>query len=467
MKILVTGATGFIGKPLVRALLLKGYDVTALVRDVPQAQQKLPYPMEFVSWDGTEKGLSDQVFDGVDGVIHLAGEPVIGKRWSEEQKARILNSRINTAEALVRKIEKRAGPSRPKVFLSGSATGYYGNRGDELLTEDSPAGTGFLSEVCQKWERVAAHIDNLGVRRVNIRTGAVLGRNGGMLKALLPVFKAGAGGPVGEGKQWVSWIHLEDQISAIIFLLENDRARGVFNGVGPEPVRNSEFSRYLAKTLHRPAFFRTPALGLRLALGEASEVVLESTRVLPEKLERLGFQFRFKRIDDALKDLCDVEKIAGQKEFYCEQWVPKSVNEIFPFFSNPNHLDEITPPFLEFKTVSKSATELQRGALFEHRLKIHGLRVRWTTRIEDWNPEKSFSDIQLKGPYKAWHHTHRFLPMKGGTLLTDRVLYQIPMGPLGEIVAGWKVRGDLSEIFKYRHKIIAERFGETEKRQSA
>ena len=200
MKILITGATGFIGKPLCRALLMKGHDVVALVRGLSEAREKLPYPMEFVKWDGTEKGLSESSLDGIDAVVHLAGEPVVGKRWSEEQKVRILSSRINTAEALVRKIQKRPESRRPNVFLSGSAIGYYGDRGDEVLTEAAGPGTGFLSEVCQKWEGVTEPLDDLGVRRVLMRTGAVLGRQGGMLGSTSSSVQDGSGWPRGRGQ---------------------------------------------------------------------------------------------------------------------------------------------------------------------------------------------------------------------------------------------------------------------------
>jgi uncharacterized protein (TIGR01777 family) len=467
MKVLITGATGFIGKPLCRALLLKGHDLVALVRDVKQAQHKLPYPMEFVKWDGTEMGLAGGLLERVDAVAHLAGEPIVGKRWSEAQKSRILSSRVDTAEALIRKIERLPELKRPKTFLSGSAVGFYGDRGDKTLTEDALPGEGFLSEVCQKWEEVTKPLDALGVRRVTMRTGAVLGRGGGMLKALLPVFKAGLGGPVGNGKQWVSWIHIEDMVASLIYLLENEKARGVFNGVSPDPVTNRQFSQSLARVIHRPALFKAPAFGLKAALGEASEIVLGSTRVLPENLERQGFQFRFKRLEDALKNLCDVEQESGQSELYVEQWVPKSVDEVFPFFSEAENLSELTPRFLDFKVLSKSTPHLEAGTLIDYRLKIHGVPVHWRTRIEDWKPGQYFSDVQLKGPYKKWHHTHRFLPMKGGTLLTDRVLYRLPMGPLGKLAAGWKVRGDVGAIFKYRFKIISERFGKTETRASA
>ena len=177
--------------------------------------------------------------------------------------------------------------------------------------------------------------------------------------------------------------------------------------------------------------------------------------------------FRFRSLDDALKDLCDVEQISGQKDFLAEQWLPKPVDEVFPFFSDAENLATITPEFLDFKILSKSTPKNQAGTLLNYQLKLHGIPIHWTTRIDDWEPGKYFTDTQLKGPYKKWHHTHRFYPMKGGTLMTDRVLYQLPLGILGGIAAGWKVHGDVAEIFRYRRKVISERFGKLEYRREA
>jgi uncharacterized protein (TIGR01777 family) len=456
MKILITGATGLIGKSLCRALLEKNYDVKALVRNVAHAKSTLPYPMEFEAWDGTRKGLSS--FKGIDAVIHLAGEPVAGKRWTEDRKKAILSSRIDTAQALIDAIKDDLS-ERPKTFICGSAIGFYGDRGEEVLTEESEVGKGFLAEVVQKWEDVTKPLDQMGIRRVNLRTGAVLGRNGGMLSALVPLFQTGLGGPVGTGHQWVSWIHLQDMVNGIIFLLENEKAHGPFNMVAPHPVSNVRFSRTLAMVVNRPAVLTAPSIALKGALGEMSEIVLASQRVSSEKLENLGFQFQYSDVEDALYDLLDVEQKAGQKELFVEQWVPKKVDEIFPFFSEAKNLGVLTPEFLNFKILSQSTGEMEKGTLVDYQIKIHGIPVHWQTLIQEWEPGSMFVDTQLKGPYKSWHHTHRFIPMKGGTLLSDRVLYRLPLGLLGGLAAGPMVKNDVKKIFDYRQKVINERFG--------
>ena len=455
MKILMTGATGFIGKSLCRALLEKGHDVKALVRNVVQAKKAVPYPMEFQEWDGTSNGLPS--IEGIDAVIHLAGEPVAGKRWSEERKRRILSSRIDTAQALIDAV--RGLSSRPKTFICGSAIGFYGDRGEEILSEDSPPGKGFLAEVALKWEAVTSPLAQMGVRTVNLRTGAVLGRKGGMLATLVPLFRTGLGGPVGRGNQWVSWIHLKDMVDAIVFLLENEKASGPINMVAPEPITNERFSRALGMVVNRPAILSAPVIALKGSLGEMSEILLSSERVSSEKLQGLGFRFQFDELEDALYDLLDVEQKAGQKELYVEQWIPKPVKEIFPFFSEAKNLGVLTPEFLHFKILSQSTAEMEKGTLVDYQMKIHGIPIHWQTLIDEWEPGFQFVDTQLKGPYKSWHHTHRFIPMKGGTLLSDRVLYRLPLGILGGLAMGAKVRNDVQKIFDYRQKVINERFG--------
>jgi uncharacterized protein (TIGR01777 family) len=460
MKILITGATGFIGKPLCRKLLERGHDVRALVRNLETAKKALPYPMEFLQWNGKAGDLNLQVFDQVNAVIHLAGEPVVGKRWSESRKKGILSSRVDTAQALIAKItENPEIRKNTRTYVSGSAIGFYGDRGDETLTERSSAGSGFLSEVCQKWEDVAKPLDELGVRRAHLRTGIVLGRNGGALKPLLTLFQSGLGGPIGDGKQWMSWIHLEDIVSQLILLVENESLRGVFNGVSPDPVTNAQFSHSLGKALHKPAILSAPAVAIKGVMGEMAETVLASQRCVPEAFVAAGFKFKYEHLDSALQEICDVEQVSGQKELLVEQWVPQSVGEVFPFFSDAKNLAELTPEFLHFKILSQSTEKVESGTLIDYQIKVHGFPMTWRTRIEEWKPEQKFVDTQLKGPYKKWNHTHRFISMKGGTLLTDRVLYQLPMGRLGNIVAGRKVTSDINTIFKYRFKVIEERFG--------
>jgi uncharacterized protein (TIGR01777 family) len=305
MKILVTGATGFLGKPLCQALLMKGYGLRALVRDPEQAKKKLELPMEFLQWDGTEKGLPETALDEIHAVIHLAGESIAGKRWTDERKKKILDSRVQMEKALISRIHARDGEraSRPQVFISGSAIGFYGDRGDEVLDEQSSSGSGILAEVCRQWEAETTSLDILGVRRVNVRTGMVLGRDGGALGSLMPLFRLGLGGPLGNGKQWISWIHLEDWVNALIFLLEKKDATGAFNLVAPHLLTNREFARSLGRALRRPAILTAPAFVMKSVLGEMAELILGSQRVKPARLEQAGFQFRFTTIESAWKDL--------------------------------------------------------------------------------------------------------------------------------------------------------------------
>lgn len=234
-----------------------------------------------------------------DAVIHLAGEPV-AQRWTTQAKERIRDSRVQGTRRLV---EAMAGvPKPPQILLCASAIGYYGSRGDEVLTESSAPGTGFLPDVCVAWEREAKAAEALGTRVVMMRTGVVLDRNGGALPRMLPPFRMGVGGRIGTGRQWMSWIHLDDLVALYAFALDHPLA-GPVNGVAPEPVANSEFTRALASTLHRPAFFPVPSAVLQLTFGEMSQVLLASQRVLPQAAEAGGFAFRYPRIGEALAAL--------------------------------------------------------------------------------------------------------------------------------------------------------------------
>ena len=291
MNITLTGATGFIGQRLVRELVSRGDAVTILTR---RARAGSP-GVRYVEWDSVSPPAVD-----ADAVIHLAGEPV-AQRWTAEVKARIRSSRVQGTRALVDGI--LAAQRRPAVLVSASAIGIYGDRGDEVLTETSRPGTGFLADVSVEWERESARAVAQGVRVVNPRIGIVLGSEGGALAKMLTPFKAGVGGRLGSGKQWMSWIHVADMVSLILFALDHDAAVGPFNGTAPAPVRNSEFTSELAGVLHRPGLLPVPGLALRAVFGEMSQVLLASQRVVPEKAERLGFQFRYPDLRGALLDV--------------------------------------------------------------------------------------------------------------------------------------------------------------------
>lgn len=290
-RILISGASGLIGSALVEAFASRGNEVLRLVRRRPQSANE-------IAWDPM-RPLAAKLVSGFDAVIHLSGESVAG-RWTKVKKRRIRDSRVISAENLARALALAA--TKPAVFVAASAIGYYGDRGDEVLTEPSAAGEGFLPAVCREWESVTQAA--AGVRVVNLRFGIVLSRHGGALREMLLPFRWGLGGRIGNGRQWWSWIHMDDLVAAVFHTLENQDLRGAVNTVSPNPVTNAEFTRTLAHILGRPAIFAVPDFAVRFAFGEfANEGLLASARVLPAQLSQAGFRFRYPTLELALKNL--------------------------------------------------------------------------------------------------------------------------------------------------------------------
>jgi uncharacterized protein (TIGR01777 family) len=291
----VTGATGFLGRHLLRQID-HGVVLTrsrAHARDLPDAS-------EVFEWSPPELPPSD-AFSGVEVVFHLAGDPISGGRWTEDRKRRILESRREGTRALVDAI---AGlETRPRALISASAVGYYGDRGEEKLTEASPAGSGFLAEVASHWEKEAMRAESLGVRTVCVRTGLVMGDDGGMLAKLKPLFQLGLGPTFGSGQHWMPWVHRDDIIRLYLHAAAQPDLHGPVNGVAPGIVRNREFTRTLARVLGRPTFLRAPAFAIKAAMGEMAELVLGSQRVEPAATLSYGFRFAHPELEPALRDL--------------------------------------------------------------------------------------------------------------------------------------------------------------------
>jgi uncharacterized protein (TIGR01777 family) len=292
-RILISGASGLIGSALVPSLESHGYDVIRLVRVETTESNE-------VRWDPM-RPIAPETVSGYDAMIHLSGESITG-RWTAAKKARIRDSRVISTRNLSEALAKCERP--PKTFLCASATGYYGNRGDEVLTEETSVETGFLAEVCREWESAAEPAVKAGIRTANLRTGLVLSKNGGPLKPMLLLFRLGLGGKIGSGRQWWSWIHIEDFVAAVHHILQNASVKGPVNMVSPDPVTNAEFTKALAKALKRPAIFQVPAFVARLAFGElADEGLLASARVMPKKLSESGFRFCSSDLKAGLIDL--------------------------------------------------------------------------------------------------------------------------------------------------------------------
>ncbi|EHM44842.1 MAG: TIGR01777 family oxidoreductase [Yokenella regensburgei] len=295
MNILITGGTGLIGRHLIPRLFTLGHEVTVVTRHPDKARQLLDSRVTLC------KSLNDKTsLDGFDAVINLAGEPIADKRWTEQQKQRLCNSRWNITQKIADLIN--ASESPPAILISGSAAGYYGDLGEVVVTEEEPPHNEFTHKLCARWEQIACTAQSDKTRVCLLRTGVVLAPEGGILAKMLPIFKLGLGGPMGNGRQYLAWIHIDDMVNGILWLLDND-LRGPFNMVSPYPVRNEQFAHTLGHALNRPAVLRAPAAAIRLMMGESSVLVLGGQRALPKRLEEAGFVFRWYSLDEALENV--------------------------------------------------------------------------------------------------------------------------------------------------------------------
>ncbi|WP_058867834.1 TIGR01777 family oxidoreductase [Chloracidobacterium thermophilum] len=296
-KLFITGASGFVGQALLPALKLEGYDVVAVSRKVRDTASGIRWVLgDPVTVDDWQKEV-----DGALGLINLAGEPIIGKRWTPEQKKALRDSRVVTTQNLVTAIAQAR--QKPSVLVSASAIGLYPKNEETELDEASHPADDFLGKLCQEWEDAAKVAEVHGVRTVLLRIGVVLGRNGGALERMLPVFKWGLGGPLGSGNQWFSWVHIADVVGLILWALASGQVQGPVNAVAPNPVRMKDFASTLGKVLNRPAFLPAPSFALNLVLGESAQVVLDGQRVLPKAALQQGYTFRFPELEAALRDL--------------------------------------------------------------------------------------------------------------------------------------------------------------------
>ena len=456
MRVLLTGATGLIGRELGKLLAARGDTLVCLVRNAPVAGQRLPFPATCFEWDH-RRAVPEAALTGVEAIVHLAGEPVADKRWTDGQKALIRDTRVLGTRQLVRAATDHGRELR--AFVHGSAIGYYGDRADETLIADSTKGSGFLADVVEAWE---AELGPLAERRPEVRlaivrTGIVLARHGGALAKMLPLFRASAAGRLGCGGHWMSWIHLDDIARLFLHALDAE-ATGILEGGAPGPVTNREFTRSLCRSLQVIENVPVPALAIRALYGEMGGIVLESAKVEPRRTRGSGFRFRFETIDEALADLL-VPLQGSTREKLSEQWVPQAPEAIWPYFCDERNLEELTPEFLNFEVLGKSTPEIGEGTLIDYRLRLNGIPMGWRSRIENWEPGRRFVDTQVRGPYAHWHHAHEFVPLANGTLLRDVVRYRLPLGWLGSVAAGWKVEAQVDEIFAHRARRIAGRFG--------
>lgn len=471
MRVLITGATGFVGRALVLRLLQRGDTVVAWTRDAEKARDLLGAEVEIASESmGTD--LAEEAARA-DAVVNLAGANLFAGRWTASRKRAIRESRVRTTRAVARGLSDQA---RPQVLVSTSAVGYYGPSGDELLDETSPAGDDFLASVCADWEAEARAAEEGGNRVAILRFGVILGSDGGALAKMRIPFQLGLGGPLGDGEQWMSWVHLHDVVGMITTAIDDPGWSGPFNVTAPDPVTNHQLSRALARALDRPCALRAPAFAMKLALGEASTVLLDGQRVAPRAALDHGYTFLFPTLEEALHqtegdqrdpELRDVDgtfrpmsdRPPARHLLEQETIVPAPMSEVFPFFSRAPNLGLLTPDFTGFHILEHPDGDTVAGSEIAYTIALGGVPMKWRTLIAEFVPGEGFVDAQLKGPYALWWHEHRFEELDGGTVrMVDRVHYTLPLGPLGRLAHRLVVGPMLRRIFSWRTEAVALRF---------
>ncbi len=300
MKIILTGATGLVGTALAKSLLAEGHTITALTRGEKKSKHE---GLVFVRWNPVAGTIETEALEGCDAAVHLAGEPIAEGRWTDEKKRRIRESRVSGTRLVAETLAKLE--RKPEVLVSASATGFYGERGANVLTEESPSGEDFLSEVCREWEKATLAASEAGIRVVHLRLGIVISSAGGALQKMVTPFKLGVGGRIGSGAQFWSWIDIEDVVGAIKHSINNREVRGPVNTVAPNPVTNEEFTKTLGRVLGRPTFLPLPAFAARLALGEMSDALLGSQRVEPARLKASNYRFAYPDLEKSLRHALD------------------------------------------------------------------------------------------------------------------------------------------------------------------
>jgi uncharacterized protein (TIGR01777 family) len=453
-KVAVTGASGFVGRAVVAALAKRGDAVLALGRSA--SIDGMPPGVKTARFDPNDTKPHPELFEGLDAVVHLAGETVDG-RWNEEKKRQIFDSRVVGTRNLISTLAK-CEIAQPPVLICASAVGYYGSRGDEVLSESSPPGDDFLASVCKAWENEADVALLLGMRVVKVRVSFVLG-DGGAVRKLLPPFKAFIGGPFGTGRMWFPWIHLEDIAAMFLWAIDREEVSGPVNAVSPDIATNARFVQALGHAISRPAIAPVPPFALKLVVGEFADAVLASQLVLPAKAMDLGFCWAHESLEEAMLDVLapNANKKPATHELRAEQFIARPIEDVWRFFNDVTKLPEISPPRFHF-AMPGPPPDLSRGTTIDYTVRVRGMPVKWRTLIAGSTRESGFVDYQVRGPYALWRHRHGFESGKSaGTIVRDELRYSLPWAPLSDIALPF-VRHELSDIWAYRRHKISEMF---------
>ncbi len=459
MKVLMTGGTGLIGSELGLELTKAGHELVILTRNPTNSYKKCPFPHTALKWDSLFDSSIPEV-SGVEGIINLAGLGIADQRWSASYKKNLTDSRVKSSNQV--KSFAMKNQESLKFVLSASAIGYYPKNSPIDFKEDAEAGLDFMAQLCKKWEAPIIELSqNSSVRCVIPRIGIVLTPQGGALSKMIPPLNSGLGGPLGSGSQMMSWIHQYDLIRLLIHLIKDQNCKGIYNAVSSQPKTNKDFTRALGQILQKPTLLPAPAFAIKLALGEMSTLVLDGQKISNQKVLTSGFKFEFDNLDLALESLLgDLSKLKTQKIY--KQWIPKPLDQVWSFFSDPKNLGKLTPPSSHFTHVSQTPGDMKVGTEIIHKIYLFSfLPVIWKSRITKWSPQTHFADNQIKGPFAHWEHTHSFESLNGGTLIIDHLVFKAPLGYPGYHLGRFKIESDLKQVFDFRVQKLHKMFGDS------
>lgn len=479
-RIVLTGATGFVGRYLVMRLVARGHALTLLVRDLATAKSQFG-GLDLQLVELADEGAVGRCFARADTLIHLAGAPV-AQRWTSAHKQAMWESRVGLSQRMIRLIGRHREEGKLSVICAGGV-GYYGKGEEQLFVESSPAGRGELAELAQACERVWAAFAQEGHRVVHLRIGVVLGLEGGILAKTLAPTEFGLGAILGSGDQYLPWIHLNDLCRMIEWATENSELSGPYNACAPKALRYRDFATQLAESSGGKVRVRVPQWLLRLLLGEMTAVVCEGQHAVPERAQDAGFSFHYPSLSEALEDLLHGAELAMSparsmpgEEQYIEAHKPNReilhhcilnapLPSVFDFFSKAENLSLLTPPTLAFDIRTPCPIEMRKGTIIDYRISLALFSFNWRTYIEHFEKEERFVDAQTRGPYACWYHEHIFTQLDTETTkMVDRVYYRVglgrfSLGPLGRWIEKRFVRPQLRRIFAYRDRMIQARFG--------
>lgn len=454
-SIVIAGATGFIGQELGIGLVRKGFDLTVLTRDPETYEGKLAFPCRLLAFSKDNTAAAEDAIEGAFAVVNLAGQPIDTGAWKLTGKKSVYTSRMDVVSALTAAIKKVKTP--PKIFLQASASGYYG-KSEDLCTEDHPPDPqSFLAKVCVDLEAEGQKVETVGTRFIAMRLGVVLG-HGGALEKINQLYAAGLGARFLGAKGQFPWIHIDDVVSAFLFMIEHaalKKIRGPVNVVGPTPADLGDLHKAMLQVHGAQLAPSVPAWVVRKLAVKKAVLLFDSAKVSPKKLIGSGFGFSKMTLAQAVGSLFATDR-KGQFRLVKKQFVKADMNQIWKFFSLPQNLEAITPPWLRFKIKTLSSELMDNGTTIIYQLRLKGIPVTWKSVISEYEEKKQFKDEQLIGPYQIWEHMHIFERLRDGVLVIDDIVYSLPLGKVGTMVASWYVRKDVQQIFNYRAGVVAK-----------